>query len=126
MVKQKTQGWKRLINATVFSLKGLQAAWNHETAFRQEVLLVAILAPAAFWLGQSAIQRTLLLSTCFLILIVELLNSAIETVVDRISEEENPLSGRAKDLGSAAVLLSLTLAAVVWGLVAWQRWTGGS
>jgi diacylglycerol kinase (ATP) len=126
MAKKSAGGWQRLVDATVFSIKGLKACWTQEAAFRQELAAVLILAPAAFWLGTTTTQRILLLSTCFLVLIVELVNSAIEAVVDRIGMEDHPLSGRAKDMGSAAVLLSLVASAAVWGLVVWQRWTGGS
>ena len=125
MAKKSARGLQRLVDATVYSFKGLRAAWSQEEAFRQEILMVLVLVPAAFWLGRTTAQRILLLATCFLVLIVELLNSAIESVVDRIGEEDHPLSGRAKDMGSAAVLMSLIATALVWGLVAWQRWTGG-
>ncbi|MEJ2041475.1 MAG: diacylglycerol kinase [Desulfosarcinaceae bacterium] len=125
MAIKSARGLQRLVDATVYSFKGLRAAWGHEEAFRQEILMVLVLVPSAFWLGRTTAQRILLLATCFLVLIVELLNSAIESVVDRIGEEDHPLSGRAKDMGSAAVLMSLIAAALVWGLVAWQRWTGG-
>lgn len=126
MAQKSAGGLQRLVDATVYSIKGIKACWTREAAFRQEFVAVLILGPAAFWLGTTTIQRILLLSTCFLVLIVELLNSAIEAVVDRVGTEDHPLSGRAKDMGSAAVLLSLIASAVVWGLVAWQRWNGGS
>jgi len=125
MPKTTTSGLPRLINATVYSLKGLRAAWRNETAFRQEVILTVVLVPAAFWLGTTKAQQALLLFSCLLVLIVELLNSAIETTVDRIGPEDHPLSGRAKKWGSAAVMLSLIAAAVVWALVAWDRWISG-
>ena len=115
-------GLKRLINAAGYSIQGLKAAWQHEAAFRQEILLVVIALPAAFWLGTTWLQRAVLIFALLQILIVELLNSAIETAIDRIGLEHHELSGRAKNLGSAAVMLSLTLAAVVWALVAWERW----
>jgi diacylglycerol kinase (ATP) len=114
-------GLRRLVSATRYSLAGLRAAWRHEAAFRQECALAAILIPAGLWLGRSAVERALLIGVCLLVLVVELLNSAIEAVVDRIGPESHALSGRAKDLGSAAVLMSLMLAAIVWALVAWQR-----
>ncbi|MCP4746845.1 MAG: diacylglycerol kinase [Desulfobacteraceae bacterium] len=117
------QGVQRLAKATVYSFKGLKSAIVNETSFRQEILLCLILLPGAFWLGRTVEQRALLVLSCFLILIVELLNSAIETIVDRIGVEKNPLSGRAKDMGSAAVLLSLVAAGFVWVLIGWQRWT---
>lgn len=114
-------GWRRVYQATFYSLAGLRAAWQHEAAFRQEMLLAAVLVPAAFWLGQSAVERVLLIGSCLLVLIVELLNSGIEAVVDRVGLARHDLSGRAKDLGSAAVFVSLVLLGVVWGLIAWER-----
>lgn len=112
---------RRIVNATFYSLAGLRAAWRSESAFRQESLLCVVLIPAAFWLGTTAVERSLLIGSCVLVLIVELLNSGIEAVVDRIGSERHDLSGRAKDLGSAAVFLSLALVLVVWGLIAWDR-----
>jgi diacylglycerol kinase (ATP) len=122
MPKRSTSGLQRLCAAAGFSAKGLATAWRNEVAFRQEILLVALLLPASFWVGQTGTQRALLILSALLILIVELINSAIELVVDRIGPEFHPLSGQAKDMGSAAVLLSLILAALVWGVIAWQRW----
>jgi diacylglycerol kinase (ATP) len=121
MGKPGNTGLRRIVNATFFSMAGLRAAWLHESAFRQETLLCAVLVPAAFWLGQTAVERSLLIGACLLVLIVELLNSGVEAVVDRVGEEQHRLSGRAKDLGSAAVFVSLTLVLVVWGLIAWSR-----
>ncbi|MBI4990433.1 MAG: diacylglycerol kinase [Rhodocyclales bacterium] len=109
-------GLKRIWNATLYSRDGLLAAWRHEAAFRQELLLVAPLLPLGLYLGNNGIERALLVGSLLLILIVELLNSAVEAVVDRVSGERHDLSKRAKDLGSAAVMLSLLNAAVVWGL----------
>jgi diacylglycerol kinase (ATP) len=99
------------------SIQGLRAAWRHEAAFRQEVALAAIGAPLGWWLGGSAVERALLIGSLLAVLVVELVNSAVESAVDRIGEEDHPLSARAKDLGSAAVLLSLLAAAAVWALV---------
>ena len=121
MGKPGNTGLRRIVNATFFSLAGLRAAWLHESAFRQETLLCAVLIPAAFWLGQTAVERSLLIGSCLLVLIVELLNSGLEAVVDRVGDEPHRLSGRAKDLGSAAVFMSLALVVVVWGLIAWDR-----
>lgn len=121
MAGSGTRGLKRVINATGFSVAGLKAAWRHEAAFRQECALMAVLAPLAVWLGQTAVQRSLLLGVCALVLIVELLNSAVEAAVDRVGTEHNRLAGRAKDLGSAAVFVSLLTAALVWALIAWER-----
>lgn len=107
-------GWRRVIDASRYSLQGLRAAWTHEAAFRQEVALAAVMLPASWWVGGTWTERVLLAGTVVLVLIVELLNSALEAVVDRISMELHPLAGRAKDIGSAAVLLSLLLCGAVW------------
>src|SRR5690606_21022522 len=101
-VKAGHTGLRRLVHATLFSIDGLKAAWIHEAAFRQECLAAVVLIPAGFWLGQNAVERALLIGSCLLVLIVELLNSAVETVVDRIGTDHHLLAGRAKDLGSAA------------------------
>ena len=121
--RAKQTGFKRLVSATCFALAGLRAAWRHEASFRQECALVTILTPLALWVGTTATQRALLIGSCWLILIVELLNSAVEASVDRIGLDHHPLSERAKDLGSAAVLVSLGLAAMVWGLIVTERFT---
>lgn len=105
----------------MFSLKGLRTAFKSEAAFRQECALAIVLLPAALWLGRTGVERALLAGTCLLVLIVELLNTAVEYVVDRIGMDRHELSGNAKDVGSAAVFLSLVLTAVVWALVAWDR-----
>ncbi len=122
MQKRSGNGLQRLVDAAGHSIRGLQAAWQNEAAFRQELLLFLILLPTAFWLGTNMTQRALLVFSVVLVLVVELVNSAVENVVDRIGTENHVLSGRAKDLGSAAVMLSLIAAALVWGLVAWERW----
>ena len=116
--KGKT-GLRRVWNALFYSMDGLTAAFRYEHAFRQEVLLAAILVPMAFWLDVSALGRALMIACVLLVLIVELLNSAVEAVVDRISLENHPLAKRAKDIGSAAVMLSLVNVVVVWLLVLW-------
>lgn len=115
------RGLRRLVDAAGYSAAGLAVAWRGEEAFRQEVLLGVVLVPLAFWLGQSAMERMLLVASWLLVMIVEVLNTAVEATVNRISDEQHRLSGEAKDLGSAAVFLSLLLAALVWGTVAWQR-----
>jgi diacylglycerol kinase (ATP) len=114
--KGKT-GVRRLINAFGYSLSGLRAAFRHEDAFRQEVALAVVLIPAAFLLPVAATARALLLASVFLVLIVELLNTAVESVVDRISLENHELAKRAKDIGSAAVMLSLACMTIVWAVV---------
>ncbi|HNF89359.1 MAG TPA: diacylglycerol kinase, partial [Thiobacillaceae bacterium] len=114
--KGKT-GLTRVWNALFYSLDGFKAAWRHEDAFRQEALLALVMIPMAFVLAGAALERTLMIASVLLVLIVELINSAIEATVDRISLENHQLAKRAKDIGSAAVLISLTNVLVVWGLV---------
>lgn len=115
MAKPGATGVTRIINATGYSMKGLKSAWNNEAAFRQELVLVLALMPLAGWLGDSLNEILLLICISWLVVIVEVLNSAIEAVVDRIGSEHHELSGRAKDLGSAAVFIALALNALVWG-----------
>ena len=121
MGKPGNTGLRRIINATFFSMAGFRAAWRDEAAFRQELLLCVVLIPSAFWLGRTAVERSLLIGSCLIVLIVELLNTGIENVVDRFGEERHRLSGQAKDLGSAAVFTSLVLTLVIWSLIAWER-----
>ncbi|MGB5622742.1 MAG: diacylglycerol kinase [Gammaproteobacteria bacterium] len=121
MPKPGHSGIKRVWLSFGYARQGLKAAWTHEAAFRQEVVLCLVLIPAAFWLGRDLPEQALLIAACLLALIVEAVNSAIEAIVDRIGPEIHELSGRAKDLGSAAGLISLLLLAVVWGFVAWDR-----
>lgn len=121
MAQEGQTGFRRIVSATFFSLAGLRAAWRHEAAFRQECALALVLVPAAFWVGQTAVERVLLVASCVLVLIVELLNTAVEATVDRFGTERHRLSGRAKDLGSAAVLVSLLLTLFVWITIGWQR-----
>ena len=120
MSKPPNTGFRRIINATRFSLAGLSAAWRNEAAFRQECLLALVLIPLGLWLGESPSERALLVGVVGVLLIVELINSAIEAVVDRVGAERHELAGRAKDLGSAAVMVSLLLAGAVWALVLWD------
>jgi diacylglycerol kinase (ATP) len=119
--KEQNKGIRRIVNAAFFSIAGLRAAWRNEAAFRQECVLTLILTPTAFWLGQNAVERSLLIGTCWLVLIVELLNSAVEAVVDRVGTDHHKLSGRAKDLGSAGVFVSLVLTLLVWVMIIWER-----
>lgn len=116
---KKNSGIKRIILAAGYSCKGLLQAFRYEAAFRQELMLVAVLLPLAFFLEVEPVSRVLMVSTLMLILIVELLNSAIEAVVDRIGTGHHELSGRAKDMGSAAVLITLLLTAYVWLSALW-------
>ena len=121
---KSTGGLRRILKAGGYSLQGLRAAFRHEAAFRQELLLAAVLIPCAFWLGRTALEIAVLLLPVGLVLVVELINSAIEALADAISIEHNPLLGRAKDIGSAAVLICLLLTAVVWLLIAYSRFIG--
>lgn len=114
--KGKT-GPKRVVNAFFYSVDGLKAALRHEDAFRQEVLLAMLLIPLALYLEPSAVARGMMIGSVLLVLIVELLNSAVEAAVDRISFDHHHLIKRAKDMGSAAVLVALLNVAVVWGLI---------
>ena len=114
--KGKT-GLRRVWNAFHYSRAGLQAAYRHEDAFRQEALLALLLIPLAIWLVDGAVERALLIGCVLLVLIVELINSAIEATVDRISLDLHPLAKRAKDIGSAAVMIALLNAVLVWVLV---------
>ena len=113
------KGLRRLINALGYSRDGIAAAWRNEAAFRQEILLAAIALPLAFYLGKTGVERALMIGSVILILIVEILNSAVEAVVDKASPEKSELAKRAKDMGSAAVLLSLINAAAVWACLLW-------
>ena len=117
MAYSGNKGIKRILKAGLFSWQGIRAAFQHEEAFRQESLLAIVLMPLAFWLGKSGMEIALMLACVLLVLIVEILNSAIEAVVDRFGNEHHELCGRAKDMGSAAVLFSLINLVLVWALV---------
>lgn len=119
--RPKLAGMRRLILAFVNSWQGFKGAFRSEAAFRQEVALAVVLLPLGVWLGKTPIEKALLVSSVLLVLIVELLNSAVEAVVDRVGQEHHELSGRAKDLGSAAVFLSLVLVGATWLTIAWLR-----
>jgi diacylglycerol kinase (ATP) len=110
-------GLRRILSATRNSLEGFVAAVRHEDAFRQELLMAAVLVPLGVWLGNDGLERALLVASVLFVLVVELINSAVEATVDRISFDNHRLAKRAKDLGSAAVMLSISTAAVVWLLV---------
>ncbi len=111
----------RIVYAAGYSWQGLRAAWKNEAAFRQELMLFIILAPVGYWLGETGVERAILIGSLMLVLIVEILNSAIEAVVDRFGEEQHELSGRAKDMGSAAVFLSLLAVLVMWPLILCEK-----
>lgn len=110
-------GFRRILSATRNSLEGFVAAVRHEDAFRQELIVAAVLVPVALWLGQTGLERALLVASVLFVLVVELLNSAVEATVDRISFDNHRLAKRAKDIGSAAVMLAIATAAAVWLLV---------
>jgi len=114
-------GFNRIVHAAGYSVDGLRAAYRGESAFRQEFWLAVVALPLAFWIGRDWVEVTLLTGSVVLVLIVELLNSAVEATVDRVSFELHDLSKRAKDFGSAAVMLSLLLAAGVWAAALWHR-----
>jgi diacylglycerol kinase (ATP) len=115
--RPKPLGWTRMFGACLNSWKGLRGAFAAEQAFRHEVGLAIVLIPAGFWFGETAIEKILLVGAVLFLLIIELLNTAVETVVDRIGLERHVLSGLAKDVGSAAVLLSFVVLLLVWGLL---------
>lgn len=121
MSKPGKTGIPRIIDAFGYSMKGFVAVWKYEAAFRQEVGLAVVLIPAAFWLAQTHIELILLIASVFWVLMAELANSSVEAVVDRTGSERHELSGRAKDIGSSLVFMSLMLLAIVWGIVAFNR-----
>ena len=122
MANQNNTGLKRVIRATGYSLNGLKEALLHEAAFRQELALLIILTPIAIWLGHNGMERALLIGSLLLVLAVELLNSAVEAVVDRIGFEHHLLAKRAKDMGSAAVFICLANVILIWVLVLVPWW----
>ncbi|KAF1715162.1 diacylglycerol kinase [Pseudoxanthomonas yeongjuensis] len=115
------RGPGRILKATVWSLQGLRAAWLHESSFRLEVVLLVVLTPLAIWLGEGAIERVLLIGSCLLVLSAELLNSAVEAVIERYGPEFHELAGRAKDMGSAAVFVLMMNVLLCWGLILGPR-----
>ena len=113
--------FRHIKNAVIYSWAGLKAAWDNEMAFRTEAIVIALIMPIGIWIGETAVQWALLIGSSMLVLITELLNSAVEKVVDRIGREHHLLSKQAKDLGSAAAAVSMLTAVVVWGLIAYER-----
>jgi diacylglycerol kinase (ATP) len=113
----RPRGLARILDATRWSLQGLRAAWLHESSFRLEVYLFVILAPLGWWLGADGVERALLVGALTLVLCVELVNSAVETLIERYGPEHHPLAGRAKDLGSAAVMVAMLQALLVWAAI---------
>ena len=120
MGKTGATGLRRIINAFGYSMKGLRAAFKYESAFRQETALLIILLPLAILLGQSIVDYSILIGSLLLVMMVELLNSALEAVVDRVSDEHHKLAGRAKDMGSAAVFIALLNVIVIWSMYGFQ------
>lgn len=122
MKPENNHGIKRIVRATGFSMKGLKAAWTHEAAFRQELMLAVVMLPIALLVDVTTIEKLLLIFTLFIVLIVELLNSAVEAVVDRVGDEIHVLSGQAKDIASAAVFMSLVLCGLTWIVILTSRY----
>lgn len=123
MIVTKATGLKRFYYATRYSIKGMRAAYRSEPAFRYEAWAAALMLPFAFWLAQSGLQLGLMIASLLFVLIMELLNTAIEAVVDRAGTEFHTLAGLAKDLGSAAVLLALIITALLWGGIIWDNFS---
>lgn len=121
LTQAKKKGLQRLLYAFGYTFAGLKAAWISEEAFRQEIVLLLFVIPLGIWLGESGIQRAVLIGFYLNVPLAELLNSSIETIVDRIGEEHHALSGKAKDLGSAAVFVSICTAVITWSIIAWER-----
>jgi diacylglycerol kinase (ATP) len=121
MENEKETAIGHILKAVVYSWDGIKAAWIHEMAFRIETIVIAALLPIGIWLCETAVERALLIGSSMLVLITELLNSAVENVVDRIGSEHHILSKHAKDLGSAAAALSMLTAAIIWGLILYER-----
>lgn len=119
--KPDHRGLSHVFKAFGYSMQGLKAAWQFEEAFRLELLALIVMLPAALWLGGNGIERALLVGSLLLVLIIELINSAIEAVVDRVGIEHHTLAGRAKDIGSSAVFMALVNVLVVWGFVLYDR-----
>ena len=111
------RGPGRILKATIWSWQGLRAAWLHESSFRLEVWLLVVAVPLALWLGDSGLERAVMIGSCLLVLAAELLNSAIEAVIERYGPEHHELAGRAKDMGSAAVFVLMMNVLVCWGLI---------
>ncbi|WP_457551589.1 diacylglycerol kinase [Desulfobacula sp.] len=117
MMGEKSTGLTRLFNATVYSLEGFKSAWRTEAAFRQELCVLAVAIPLGIWLGHNGMERALLISSVMMVLVIELLNSALEAVVDRVGPDFHPLAKRTKDYGSAAVLTSILIAMIIWAAI---------
>ncbi|MDB6162949.1 MAG: DeoR family transcriptional regulator [Xanthomonadaceae bacterium] len=116
------RGPRRILMATRWSLQGLRFAWLYESSFRLEVYLLAVLGPLGLWLGQTGVERVLLVGSCLLVLVIELLNSSIEALIERYGAEHHELAGRAKDMGSAAVFVAMISVVLTWALILWPRY----
>jgi diacylglycerol kinase (ATP) len=121
MPSTEPRGPRQIYRALIWSLRGLRAGWTFEASFRLEVYLCSIVVPLGLWLGRGAVEKALLSGSAILVLAAELLNSAVEAVVDKVSPEFHELAGRAKDMGSAAVFLLMLNVLLCWGLVLWAR-----
>lgn len=124
MNKQFPESTPHIIKAFIWSMQGIQSAFKQETAFRQEIFCMVFLLPLGLWVGRTAGEKAILAGVLFIVLITELLNSAVENVVNRVGVEYHPLSGRAKDMGSAAVFISLVNAVVVWVIILYDVYLG--
>jgi diacylglycerol kinase (ATP) len=122
MANHNVKGWRRILFAFGYSMKGFKACYELEEAFRQEVIALIVLVPLGLWLGTTPVERALLVGSLLLVPVVELLNSAIEANVDRVGLERNELSARAKDIASAAVFMSIAFAMTIWALILIPRW----
>jgi diacylglycerol kinase (ATP) len=116
--------FRHIQNAVIYSFAGFKAAWNNERSFRSQTIVIALMLPVGIWIGETAVEWALLVGSAMLVLTTELLNSAVETVVDRIGAEQHILSKQAKDLGSAAAAMSMLAASIVWGLIAYKNLLG--
>jgi len=124
MRSQNENIFRHIRKAVIFSFAGFSAAWNNEKSFRYQAIVIALMLPVGIWIGETAVEWALLLGSAMLVLTTELLNSAVETVVDRIGAEQHILSKQAKDLGSAAAAMSMLTAAIVWSLIAYKNFLG--
>ncbi|ADC61855.1 diacylglycerol kinase [Allochromatium vinosum] len=122
MANHNVRGWRRVVRAFGYSMKGFRACFELEEAFRQEIFLLIPLVPLGIWLGETPVERAMLVGSLLIVPIVELLNSAIEANVDRVGLERHELSGRAKDIASAAVFSSIAFCLVVWALILLPKW----
>jgi diacylglycerol kinase (ATP) len=121
MPSTEPRGPRQILRAARYSMQGLRAAWRYEASFRLEVMLLVLLLPAAMLLGRNSVERALLLITAMLVPAMELMNGALEAIVDKTTPEHHELAGRAKDMGSAAVFLCMLIALLVWGLIIFER-----